>query len=67
MTIDKYILQCKQNLSKLETIEEYEKCQEMHDLISSLENKDVEKYIYLTFDIKGLEKEGFLKKKATTV
>ena len=65
-TLEDYLEQCESNLRKLESLEMYQRCQEMHDLINSIKERNVANYISLSFDIDGLLKEGFFKKKPTT-
>lgn len=52
-------------IKTLESCEMYEACAKYKKLIDSIKTKDVEKYIYLMFDVEGLTIEGFLNKNDT--
>jgi len=58
-------IQIDEAITKLESIEEYEKCDNLLQLKNAILNKDVEAYIKLAFDVKSLEKTGFLSKNMT--
>ena len=65
VTLQEYVDQCEVNLRRLESLEMYERCQEMYDLIKSIKERNVEDYIYLSFDLDGLLEAGFFKSKPT--
>lgn len=65
MSLDEYLIQLKNTELKLSQADEFELCAEVRDLIKAIENKDIESFINLSFDIKTLKKSGFFGKKDT--
>lgn len=66
MTVKEYIVQLKGTIKKLEVENEFEVCQMANELLECLITKNTDKYIKSQFDIKALNKAGFLKKGMTT-
>ncbi len=61
--IELYLDMLSLQIKILEDNEMYESCAKYKSLMDSIKTKDVEKYIHLMFDVEGLTREGFLKKK----